>query len=258
MPVDLHICGLSDIGTSRLTNQDVWAAQEDLGFFVLADGMGGRKAGDIAARMTVLSLCDSIRSLSEKTNCFESGVDISKALRYAIEQTNKRVYRMSHESESLSGMGSTLCCILWTDAAVHYAHVGDSRIYRYRDGQLQSLTKDHSLFAKWLSQKTPSQPSPPKHIITRAIGIHGHSNPEVGSCEALPGDLFLLCSDGLTDTLELEDIQEILHHPSSLQKAAATLIDCAKNMGSHDNITVLMVQLQKEGVTSNGLHLSRQ
>ena len=243
----LHFCGLSDIGLSRPTNQDVWAAEPELGFFALADGMGGRRGGDVAAREALQILCESIRHLAAVTNQFqENKINLIEELRNSIEDANRWVYKLGSDNPSLLGMGTTLCCILWVYDIVYYAHVGDSRIYRLRNDHLELLTQDHSLFAKWLSKKKKNSPSPPKNIITRAIGTSKVANPEISFCIQEPEDLFLLCSDGLTDALRKEDLQKILRNTGSMEGAAQKMIDCAKIMGSGDNITALMISSSQE------------
>jgi protein phosphatase len=143
-------------------------------------------------------------------------------------------------------MGTTLCCLIWTKEAVVYAHVGDSRVYRLRNKKLTLLTQDHSLFAKWLATGKLAEecetPYPYKHVITRAIGGPGKANPEIAVAIHQDGDIFFLCSDGLTDVLSLGEMEEILKDTSQLQKSAHLLIEKAKIKGSSDNMTVVMVQ----------------
>lgn len=244
----LHYCGLTDIGLNRLTNQDLWAADSEIGFFALADGMGGRRAGEVAAKEALQIVCKSIRDLASYTNGFEDEVNYSSEIRRAIEHANRWVYKMGCSSELLFGMGTTLCCLLWTRQTIYYAHVGDSRIYRFRNHRLEQLTRDHSLLSRWLAKKRPTIPSPPKNIITRAVGTARSANPEIASCSHKPGDLYFMCSDGLSDVLSKEYLQRILRAAPTIEKASQKMIDCAKKMGSGDNITVLMI--------SSGNHVS--
>lgn len=229
--------GLSDIGHSRPSNQDYWAAWPEIGLFALADGMGGRNGGEIAAREAVSSLGESLRQLL----LLDNQTDCSADLYLAIEHANTWVYKMGCDVKPLSGMGTTLTCLLWTPGLVYYAHVGDSRIYRLRQNKLQLLTRDHSLLVRWLSKKKLYGPSPPKNIITRAIGTKGKALPDIASCESLEDDQFLLCSDGLSDVLTLSEIEKILLSSSTQETVAKQLIDIAKNKGSKDNITVLLI-----------------
>jgi len=228
--------GLSDIGLSRPNNEDVWAAIPEIGFFALADGMGGHQAGEVAAQVAVDELCRAIQTSSS---------DPLLALRLAIEKANQKVYEEGQKSHTLTGMGTTVCCLYWTENAVIYAHVGDSRIYRFRKNKLEQLTQDHSLFAKWLSQgqsKTCATPYPYKNVITRAIGTAKQVTPEIALASYEPSDLFILCSDGLTDALPFHDMEKILERSDCLDAAAQRLIEKAKIKGSNDNITVLLIQ----------------
>lgn len=146
MPFHLNSFGLSDIGVSRPNNEDVWTSLPEIGFFALADGMGGHQAGEIAAKETIESISKSAKAIKSK-DCMELIIE----LRSAIEKANKWVHELGKKSQTLSGMGTTLCCMIWTESAIVYAHVGDSRIYRSRGKKLELLTQDHSLFAKWLA-----------------------------------------------------------------------------------------------------------
>ena len=232
----LAFVGLSDIGLSRPNNEDVWAALPEIGFFALADGMGGHQAGEVAANVAVEELCHTIQTSSS---------DPFLAVRLAIEKANQKVYEQGQKNQTLSGMGTTLCCLYWTATAVIYAHVGDSRIYRFRNDKLEQLTQDHSLFAKWLSKdqsKTCATPYPYKNVITRAIGTSKQVTPEIALIGFEPNDLFILCSDGLTDALPFKDMEKILERSDNLDIAATRLIEKAKIKGSNDNITVLLIQ----------------
>jgi serine/threonine protein phosphatase PrpC len=232
----LFYAGISDIGLSRPNNEDVWAALPELGFFALADGMGGHQAGEIAAKEAI-----------EKLFCsFRPSEDPIAALHLAIEQANKTVFEKGRACEQLNGMGTTLCCLYWTSKAVVYAHVGDSRIYRFRNAKLEQLTEDHSLFSRLrLLGKPPSDTYPYKNVITRAIGTSRKVTPEISLTSFEPNDLFLLCSDGLSDSLTIQDMEKVIQRSDTLQNAASRLIEKAKIKGSSDNITVLLVQATK-------------
>lgn len=235
--------GLSDIGVTRLNNEDVWVACPEIGFFAIADGMGGHKAGEIAAKETIDHLSNSVKKIKN-----HGPLEWMIELRHAIEKANNWVYRLGKKDDSLNGMGTTLCCLIWIKEAVIYAHVGDSRIYRLRECKLELLTQDHSLFAKWLQIGKESQtPFPYKNVITRAVGTAPKANPEIAICTHQPGDLFFLCTDGLSDVLSLEDIEKIINRSPNLESASKRLIQKAKIKGSSDNITILMVQSEIAG-----------
>ncbi len=239
--MNLYSFGLSDIGLSRSNNEDVWVAMPEIGFFALADGMGGHQAGEIAAREAIDHLSSSVKKI-KGGNCLEITIE----LRHAIEKANQWVYRLGKKTDTLSGMGTTLCCLIWSEEAVVYAHVGDSRIYLYRDRKLELLTQDHSLFAKWLKIGKKSQtPFPYKNVITRAVGTASRANPEIAAVPHQPGDLFFLCTDGLSDVLSIKDMEKTIRASSDLENTSKRLIQRAKIKGSSDNITILMVQSEK-------------
>jgi PPM family protein phosphatase len=241
MTLTFRAFGISDIGVCRPNNEDVLLSLPEIGFFAIADGMGGHKAGEIAAFEALNHLSKSVK-LIKSQYC----VDLMGELKFAIEKANQWVYNLSKTCKSLSGMGTTLCCLLWSGNEVIYAHVGDSRIYRFRKGKLELLTEDHSLFAKWLASGKMAEecetPFPYKNVITRAIGTASKTTPEVAFTTYEPEDLFFLCTDGLTDNLKLEEMEKILVDAPCLEKATQKLIDKAKKKGSSDNITILIVQ----------------
>ncbi len=251
-PLSFKSFGLSDIGLTRPNNEDVWIAIPEAGFFALADGMGGHQAGEIAAKEALENLCHSATRMKAR-DCMELIIE----LRHAIEKANRWVYELGKKSETLNGMGTTLCCLLWTSEMIVYAHVGDSRIYRLRNQKLELLTRDHSLFAKWLATGKLAEecetPFPYKNVITRAVGTSARANPEIAVTSPLPGDLYFLCTDGLSDVLSLEEMEKILNRAPNFEIASKKLIEEAKIKGSSDNITIVIIQND-----SNGTNLLRQ
>lgn len=237
----LKAFGLSDVGATRQNNEDEWAALPEIGFFALADGMGGHKAGDVAAQETIRFLCELMAEI-HTSDCVELIIE----LRHAIERTNQKVFSMGQTNEALNGMGTTLCCILWKESALICAHVGDSRIYRCRNGKLEQLTRDHSLLAKWLATgKLAEQcetPFPYKNVITRAIGTGKKANPEIAVTSHEIGDFYFLCSDGLSDVLSVSEMEKIIASFPDIKELAKRLIEKAKIKGASDNMTVLMIE----------------
>jgi PPM family protein phosphatase len=241
--------GLSDIGLERPNNEDVWASLPEIGFFALADGMGGHKAGEVAAKEAVNFLLDSIREI-KCTNCMEIVIE----MRHAIEKANRWIYQMGQKSEELTGMGTTLCCLFWTHEFVVYAHIGDSRIYRLsgepqKKKRLKLLTKDHSLLSKWLATGKLAEecktPFPYKNVITRALGTPHRAKPEISVAPHTLNDLYFLSSDGLHDVLSLEEMESALNASNDLETTCKNLIEMAKLKGSSDNITLLMIQSEE-------------
>lgn len=243
---ELTSFGLSDIGVTRPNNEDVWAALPEVGFFALADGMGGHQAGEIAAKETIDFLSQTAKEIKSRDI-----MEIIIEIRHAIEKANRRVHKLGSQSQELHGMGTTLCCLIWTDEAIIYAHVGDSRIYRLRQNKLELLTQDHSFFAKWLKLGKLAEecqtPYPYKNVITRAIGGPGKANPEIAVAAHQAGDLYFLCSDGLSDVLSIKEMERILNRSPTLSLAAERLVEMAKIKGSSDNMTILMIQSETDG-----------
>ena len=246
MPYTYAASGLSDIGRVRENNEDVWAEIEELNFFILADGMGGHQAGEVASRETVSHMLRLVRK-AFKTTKKRSLSDTVKAIKQAIILVNSLVYKIGNSHESLRGMGTTLCLVLLHDEGAVLAHVGDSRIYRLRKGGLEQMTKDHSLFRELVDMGHLSEQLAPdfayKNIITKAIGTEPKVEPTVFSVDIEVGDYYLLCTDGLSDLLSVKDIETILQKDKSVDQMARALIMAANERGGHDNITVVLIKV---------------
>jgi serine/threonine protein phosphatase PrpC len=243
IPHRLDCYGISDIGYVRSNNEDAWEAAPEHRFFVLADGMGGHNAGEVAAKMAVVSLCESLKELKELT----SNTELKSSMRSAILAANSSIYTSAGEKEDLSGMGTTLCCLAFHHATLIYAHIGDSRIYRFRNKCLEQLTQDHSLRRELLMRGELSAKQaacyPHRNIITRALGTSAHVEPEIAHTDVALNDVYFLCSDGLTDHLSNEEIASLLQNSSSLSQASHELVEKAKAKGGCDNITIVMVKV---------------
>jgi serine/threonine protein phosphatase PrpC len=237
----LRSFGLSDIGFHRMNNEDVWSSLPEIGFFALADGMGGHKGGEVAAKEAIQTLTTSAKEIKNRS-CMELVIE----MRHAIEKANRWIYQLAQQSEDLCGMGTTLCCLFWTDEFIVYAHIGDSRIYRMRKKKLELLTKDHTLLTKWHAADEFAgkceTPFPYKNVITRALGTAQKSKPEIKVAPHEPEDLYFLSSDGLHDVLELDEMERLINASEDLEISCKNLIELAKFKGSSDNITLLMIQ----------------
>ncbi len=259
LPFRIHACGLSDIGLVRPRNEDVWGQLTALHFYVLADGMGGHVAGDIAAREAVdCALRTFTRVLGPEGQERDSVQEVMSVLRFVVKDANKHVFTMQKENAAITGMGTTLCCCCFYGDYVIYAHVGDSRIYRSRSGELVRLTQDHSL-AQWLVdvdgwQEEDAVEAVGRHIVTKAIGIDPYVDPSLDVLKVTCGDRYLLCTDGLTDLVTDEEIEQLLAANPDNLKASQALINCAKERGGVDNITVVIITVE---ASSNGTHISR-
>lgn len=246
LPYRVLTVGLSDMGLVRQNNEDVWAQLPSIGLFLLADGMGGHQAGEVAAKETVASLCKVLKKklISSKDSSF---LEMQEILKKAIIHVNNLVYRMGRSSKELRGMGTTLCCLWFQREGLIFAHVGDSRIYRLRNENFEQLTKDHSLFRDLVDQGQLNDLQATdfiyKNIITKAIGTESKVDPTVNSTDVQVGDTYLMCSDGLSDLLSAKEIAAILKESISKEAAAEALVKRANAEGGRDNITVVIVKI---------------
>lgn len=237
--------GATDVGLVRLNNEDIWGRVSKKQFFILADGMGGHAAGEVAAAETVFKLCAWVKDyLFDPQAPFDQHVD---ALDEAIRQTNLKVYELSHKDKKMAGMGTTLCLAWMIGKEMILAHVGDSRIYRIRRGRITQLTHDHSLrdelIAKGELDESLAPTFPYKNVITRAIGTQPTVTAEILTEKVISGDLYFLCSDGLTDALSDTLIRDIIISSSCLEEATTRLIQSVKSAGGTDNITILIFKI---------------
>ena len=232
---------ITDVGQSRSMNQDfVFASETPVGnlpnLFVVADGMGGHRAGDTASRDTVGTLLDSIRK-SQETNPI-------KIIRTAVEKANSRVYEKSRENENLAGMGTTVVVAVIEDRYLYVANVGDSRLYLIRK-DIRQITKDHSLVEEMVRSgklREEARNHPNKNVITRAVGVEKEVNIDFFDLRIRKGDKILLCSDGLSNMLEDNEIREIVTSGGDVEERARKLITAANQNGGKDNISVVLVE----------------
>lgn len=240
--LQLESFGISHIGLVRDHNEDAWQAFPEQGLFVVADGMGGHAAGEIAAQEAVATL---VHLFEKNKNKAES--DAKAFFKEAYTKVNAQIFGMAAEHDELHGMGTTLCSLYLYRQEALLAHVGDSRIYRLRARHLDQLTEDHSLVAELLSSGSLSRSSvesfPYKNILTRAIGTQPHVESALKKIAIESNDLFLLCSDGLSNYVHFDEIQESLAKCSSLSKTGEALVDLALKQGGGDNVTLLLVKV---------------
>lgn len=233
----------SDVGRVRVRNEDLTLIDPARRWAIVADGMGGYRGGDIAARIGVeVSNKELDRAYSAQWGVSEA----SRALAAAVQEANLAVYRAGDEDPELINMGSTLLLVSPASGHLVSAHVGDSRLYRLRGGGLRRLTRDHTLLQDYIDDGTLSDEevrlSGARGVLTRALGVHETVDPETGVHDLACGDLLLMCSDGLTDMLHEEDIAELLSG-DSLDTAADALVLAANARGGRDNISVVLMRI---------------
>jgi protein phosphatase len=236
---ELHYtaAAVSDRGCKRPSNEDAFALSVEEGVYVVCDGMGGAAAGEVASSMAVDEV---LRVLKER------GTPFPALAEGAVNAANEAVFTRAQNNPHLSGMGTTMVALVAQDAEAWVVNVGDSRCYRFRDGILEQLTLDHSLVEEQVRQgrMTPSDAlrSPYRNVITRALGTQSSVSPDCFQLETAPGDIFLLCSDGLTREVSDEAIQDLLAAEGTLEDHAHQLVEAAKHAGGNDNITCILVQ----------------
>jgi serine/threonine protein phosphatase PrpC len=241
--------GLSETGPVRHMNEDCFVSAEDLRLFVVADGMGGHAAGEVAARVAVESIQNFIRRSHETTD-FSGPYGIDPTLSYeanrlktAVSLANRRINRMAEDHDDYLGMGTTVVCALLSDGHLIVAHVGDSRLYVCNERELIQLTQDDSWAATVLGSKDASSgPHATRHVLTNVLGARPDT--EVHLLErALSGDeTLLLCSDGLHGSVPHEALRDMMASNQDLPALAQSLISTALEHGSRDNITALVVR----------------
>jgi protein phosphatase len=240
MAVIRQIAHATDTGKKRRRNEDDYVVEPPL--FAVADGMGGAQAGELASSLAAGAVRDDDRddSGSGERHVFE-----------LIQEANRRVYQRSAEDAAVSGMGTTMTVALVEDGVVTFGHVGDSRAYLIRDGSLEQLTEDHSLVAELVrsGQLSPEEAEthPQRSVITRALGSDPDVDVDTFSIEARAGDLFMICSDGLTSMVDDELIlQTVEKNREDLRRAAKALISAANKRGGEDNITVVFFEIGED------------
>ncbi len=235
--------GLSEIGHVRGENQDVQKIEKHLGLFLLADGMGGREGGKLAATLAVDSFHDYCkRNLEEAPSTSEQVIHLFTE---AYRLTNESVFNEG-QTASLMGMGTTLCALLFLDDKAIISHVGDSRIYLFRKNRLACLTEDHTLLNEALQGLTPEEKLPSKHILSRAIGPLPTVTPSIEVCPVKKGDLFLVCSDGLSNSLEDREVEDILAQGGECAALGDQLMQAALVKGGQDNVTFIVVKISDQ------------
>jgi PPM family protein phosphatase len=235
--------GLTDVGRQRHTNEDRF--YESAPVFAVADGMGGARSGEVASQIAV----------DEFAEQSQGGGSPEDRLAEIARAANRKIYELAQSDESHAGMGTTLTAAMVGDQEISLGHVGDSRAYRFRDDKLERLTQDHSLVEELMRMGRLSpedaEVDPRRSIITRALGPEPTVDVETCTYPAKDGDVYLLCSDGLTGMVPEDRVAEILRSRSSLQQAAKALVDAANAGGGKDNITVVLFKLVDEAAVSD-------
>lgn len=252
----ISIVGLTDTGRVRQNNEDCIGFDSALGLVVLADGMGGHLGGEVASSISVDTIIQSCQtelpSIAPGEIDSETGFSMeSICIQNAIEKANDIVYRKSAAQVELRGMGTTLVAMVFYDNRFSLAHIGDSRCYRYRNKNFEQITKDHSLLQELIDRgfytQEEAKKSLNKNLVTRALGIDPATTADIQEDIAMKNDIYLLCSDGLSDIVEDEYIRlTIKRFSDNLEEAAKQLITKANQNGGKDNISVILCRIKDD------------
>jgi PPM family protein phosphatase len=252
MATEMKFGARSDTGCVRENNEDSFRVAPEMNLFVLSDGMGGLEAGEVASRMAVDAVLEHCRQAVSNPDLplngarIESVSETSNRLVSAIRVANESVYRTAQQGAEHRGMGATIVAVKYTDHRMSVVHVGDSRIYRLRGGQLEQLTNDHSFVAEQVRSGKMTQEeadnSTMQNVLIRALGIDPVVEVDLSEVPLLEGDTILLCSDGLTRELTDAQIAAVLGERRNAETVAGELVDLAKQAGGGDNVTVIVLR----------------
>ena len=237
-----------DTGRARSNNEDAVALDERAGLAVLADGMGGYNAGEVASGMATSFIKAELGRWLAEASDNASDTDVRRAMDICVDNANRAIFNAANSNPQYAGMGTTLVVGVFRDGRLLMGHVGDSRGYRLRGGRLAQITHDHSLLQEQIDSGliTAEQAafSANKNLVTRAVGVEDTVLLETHLHDVMPGDLYLLCSDGLSDMLDDESIAQLLQSSDALPEVAAALVDAANDAGGKDNISVVLARVR--------------
>ena len=250
--IKLAIEARSDTGCVREHNEDNYGYDAELGLAVLADGMGGYKAGEVASAIAITSLVHSVIQINGDGSPGQDDAESKEAsiLHRALVHANQQVFDSAHDSKDCRGMGTTVSAAWFHDDRVSIAHIGDSRVYRYRDYRLELLTVDHTVVQELVDHgfytQEEAKASEQRNIVTRALGIDSTVDIDLYDFDVRAGDIYMLCSDGLTDMVDDIDVANIIRRSSTdLEYGTGELVNKALANGGKDNVTVILVRVDE-------------
>jgi PPM family protein phosphatase len=244
-----HFCSQSDPGLARDNNEDSVTFDEPTNLAVLADGMGGYNAGEVASGMATAFIKSEMSRWLSQAGKDANTREVRRALEICVDNANRSVFNAANSNPQYAGMGTTLVVAVCQDNRLLVGHIGDSRCYRLRGDDFAQITKDHSLLQEQMDAGliTPEQAavSLNKNLVTRALGVEDTVLLEVNEHRVEAGDLYIICSDGLSDMVEDANIAALLRAPDNLQDKSQALIETANTAGGRDNISVLLIQAEE-------------
>ena len=254
--MNYEFCLRTDPGLARENNEDSVTIDEPTRLGILADGMGGYNAGEIASGMATAFIKSELGRWLSQAGRHANAKEVRRAMEICVDNANRSIFNAANSNPQYSGMGTTLVVGVFQDGRLMLGHIGDSRCYRLRANVLEQITKDHSLLQEQMDAGliTPEQAatSTNKNLVTRALGVEDAVLLEVNEHRVEPGDVYLMCSDGLSDMVDNDNIAQLLATDLPLEQKVVQLIDAANANGGRDNISVLLAQAQS-GVKKRGL-----
>jgi PPM family protein phosphatase len=248
--MNYEFCIRTDPGLARENNEDSVTFDEPTRLAILADGMGGYNAGEIASGMATTFIKSELGRWLSQAGRQANGREVRRAMEICVDNANRSIFNAANSNPQYSGMGTTLVVGVFQDGRLLLGHIGDSRCYRLRAGELAQITKDHSLLQEQMDAGliTPEQAavSTNKNLVTRALGVEDAVLLEVNEHRVEPGDIYLMCSDGLSDMVDDAGIARLLQGDGSLEDKVVRLVDAANGNGGRDNISVLLAQADAE------------
>jgi len=259
--MNYEFCIRTDPGLARENNEDSVTFEENVRLGVLADGMGGYNAGESASGMATTFIKSELGRWLMQAGRHANVREVRRAMEICVDNANRSIFNAANSNPQYSGMGTTLVVGVFQDGKLLLGHIGDSRCYRLRGTEFAQVTKDHSLLQEQMDAGLITQEqaatSSNKNLVTRALGVEDAVLLEVNEHRVDPGDIYLMCSDGLSDMVDDEGIAKILGNDSSLEQKVAQLVDAANANGGRDNISVLLAQAstdtKKRGLISRML-----
>jgi serine/threonine protein phosphatase PrpC len=248
--MQFHFCAQTDTGRIRENNEDAVVFDVETAVGVLADGMGGYNAGEVASGMATAFIKTELSKWLSEAGTLAQPAQLKRAIEICVHNANLAIYKSGMANPHYSGMGTTLVLSVFLGEALLLGHIGDSRCYRFRAGRCERLTKDHSFLQEQIDAGliSPLQAasSPNKNLVTRALGVEDTVLLELGQHKVEPNDFYLMCSDGMSDMVDETEMLEVLQNGDTLAEKTASLVALANIKGGRDNISVLLVHVSGE------------
>jgi serine/threonine protein phosphatase PrpC len=242
----IELTAAVDAGRARSNNEDSVATDDAVSLAVLADGMGGYNAGEVASHMATSFIATELGRWLREASSQASDAEVRRAMDICVENANRAIFEAANANPQYAGMGTTLVVAVFREGRLLLGHVGDSRCYRLRGGKLAQITRDHSLLQEQIDAGliTPEQAafSANKNLVTRAVGVEDNVLLETHQHEVQPGDIYVLCSDGLSDMVDDSGLEQLLQAHDALPECARALIAAANDAGGKDNISVILAR----------------